>query len=85
MYSIGNTVSGTVTVLMVTESSHTCDEHSIPCRLFESLCHTPEINVTLQINYTSIKKRETEKEKPLVGSHLLMVKNINSVTQHSLP
>ena len=39
-----------------TDDSYTDDEHGITCRLVESLCCTPETNVTLCLNYTSIKK-----------------------------
>ena len=41
---------------MVTGGSYTCAEQGIVHRLVESLCGTPEANVTLRVNYTSIKK-----------------------------
>ena len=34
------------------DSSYTCNEHSITYKLVESLCCTPETNVTLGVNYT---------------------------------
>ena len=40
---------------MVTDSSYTC-KHSIMHRVVESLCCTPETNVTLCINYTQKKE-----------------------------
>ena len=42
---------------MVTDGSCTCGEHSITYRVVESLCCTPEANLTLCVNYTSIKKK----------------------------
>lgn len=42
---------------MVTDSSYTC-EHSITYRVAESLCCTSETNLTLCINYTSVKKKK---------------------------
>lgn len=40
--------------------SYTC-EHRITYRLVESLCHTPESNLTLGVNYISIKKAKNIK------------------------
>ena len=46
---------------MVTDVDYTYHgEHQIICRIVESLCCKPEINVILYINYTSIKKRESK-------------------------
>ena len=44
---------------LVTDGSYPCGEHSIMGRVFESLCCTHETNVTLCVNYTSIKKRSS--------------------------
>lgn len=40
---------------MVTQGSYACGEQSIMYREVESLCYTPETNVTLCVNYTQIK------------------------------
>ena len=48
---------------MVTDGSYTC-EQSITYRLAESLCCKPETNLTVCVNYASIKKREKERERP---------------------
>ena len=39
----------------MTDGSYACGEQGIMYRLVKSLCWTPETNVTLCINYTSIK------------------------------
>ena len=39
---------------MVTDGSYTNGEHSIIYKLVESLCCTPETNVTLYVTYTQI-------------------------------
>lgn len=40
---------------MVTDGDYTyCGEHCIMYRIVESLCCTPEMNITLYVNYTSI-------------------------------
>lgn len=49
----GNTVNGTVTALY---SDCICGEQSIRYRLAELLCYIPETSVTLDVNYTHIKK-----------------------------
>ena len=41
---------------MVTGGSYTSGEHSLTYKLVESLCYTPETNVTLRVNYTQINK-----------------------------
>lgn len=46
-----------------TEGSRAWGEHSIPYRFVESLCCVPETNVTLCVNYTSIKN--TQKHTPV--------------------
>lgn len=45
---------------MVTDDGYTCDEHNATYRLYmlESLCRTPETDVTLQANFTSITKKK---------------------------
>ena len=53
---------------MVTEGAYMCGEHSKMHQELESLCCTPESNVTLCINYIQIlkikkKKKETGKKK----------------------
>ena len=61
-FSTGNIVNGIGIGCMVTDSSYTCDEHSITQRLVE-LCSTPKTNVTLCVNYTSIKNINLKREK----------------------
>ena len=51
---------------MVTDGSYTCSEHSITYRVVQSLCCTPETNVTLYVNDMSIKKKQRN-VKTLVG------------------
>ena len=51
-YCIGNIVDGIVRCCMVTVDSYTCDECSITYRDVESLCCTPETNITLCVKYT---------------------------------
>lgn len=41
---------------MVKHGSDTCGEHSKIHRVNESLCYTPDTNITLYVKYTSIKK-----------------------------
>ena len=53
-HSIGNIVSGTVIVFMVTDGRYTC-EHSIMGKLVESLWCTHETNVTYYVHYIQIK------------------------------
>ena len=43
---------------MVTHGNYACSEHGIRYRLGKSLCCTPKTNVTLCVNYTSIKKKK---------------------------
>ena len=40
---------------MVTDGSYTCGEHSTAYRLVESLCCTPETNITLCVYYALSK------------------------------
>ena len=48
---------------MVTDGASTYhDEHCVTYRTVESLCCKSETNITLYINYTSLKKR-SQKEK----------------------
>lgn len=56
-YSLGKRVYGIVIACMVTEGRYTC-EHSTMRRRVESLCCTPEANIILYVNYTSVKKRK---------------------------
>ena len=42
---------------MVTHSTYTGGENSIAYREFESLGCTPEINLTLRVNYAQLKKK----------------------------
>lgn len=58
-YSTGNTVTGMVLACMVTEGSHPCGEQSTTSRLVQLLCCTPEMNVTLCVDYTSTKKKKS--------------------------
>ena len=37
------------------------DEHWLMYRIDEPLCCTPQTNITLYVNYTSLKKREKRK------------------------
>ena len=37
-----------------TDDSYTCGEQGIMYTVAESLCYTPEINVTMCVNYTQI-------------------------------
>ena len=43
---------------MVTDGSHPCGEHIMIYREVESLCGTPETNITLSVNYTEVKKKK---------------------------
>lgn len=43
---------------MVADGSHMCGEHSITHSRGESLLLDPDINVTLHVNYTQIKKKK---------------------------
>ena len=43
---------------VVTKGGYTYGEHSIMCRKVESLCCTPETNITLCVNYTDKKLRK---------------------------
>ena len=36
--------------------------------VYESLCYTPETNSTLQINYTSIKKKDIYKKDTFINT-----------------
>ena len=47
---------------MGTDGSYTCGKHSIMYKIVESLCCTPETNITLHVNYT--KKLKKIKEYP---------------------
>jgi len=47
----------------MTDGSYTCGEHNITYRLIESLCCIPETNVTLCVDYTSIKMVITNENK----------------------
>ena len=42
---------------MVTDGSYICGAYSIMYRRVKSLCHTPETNVMLCVNYTQKKKK----------------------------
>ena len=42
---------------MVTDDSYTCGDHSITYGVVESLCLTPETNVTLCVNYIQSKNK----------------------------
>ena len=55
-YSITKTVNGTVTVLYGSDGNCICGKPSMKYTDVESLCLTPETNVTLCVNYTQIKK-----------------------------
>ena len=58
-YSVGNIVNDTVIALYGTDYSYTCGKHSsIMDRLVESLYCIPDADVTLCVNYTSIKKKQ---------------------------
>lgn len=61
-YSTGRIVHGPVMGRAVTGGSHLCGERSIMCREIESLRCTPESDVTLCVNRTSVKKKERERE-----------------------
>ena len=52
-------IKNTVIVYMVTGGSYVGGEHNIMYRVIESLCCTPETNVILGFNYTSIKHAHT--------------------------
>ena len=41
---------------MVAGGDYTCGEHQVMHKTVKSTCCTPETNVTLYVNYTSIKK-----------------------------
>ena len=56
-YRIGNIVKGTAIALDGADGCYTCDEQSVMYKLVKLLCCTPETNVTLCVNYTSIIKR----------------------------
>ena len=45
---------------MVTNDSYTCDEHNIAYKFVESLCGTPETNVTFCVDYVNKKKVYTK-------------------------
>lgn len=47
------TVCGIMLVFMVLEDSYACAEHSITYGVVESLCRTPETNVTAYVICTS--------------------------------
>ena len=57
---------------MVTDGSYICGEHSIRCKLVESLRCTHETNVTLCVKYTSIKQHQ-QQNKPLDRENGLLV------------
>ena len=61
---------------MVTEGSFTCGEHNIKYRLAESVSCTPETNVTLCVNYTSIEKKNS-----LVKTDINETHNIQNIFQ----
>ena len=42
---------------MVTDDRYTCGERSITYGDVDALCHTPENNITLHVNYTQIEKK----------------------------
>ena len=49
---------------VVTKGGYTYGEHSIMCRKVESLCCTPETNITLCVNYTDKKLKKKIKHIP---------------------
>lgn len=52
---------------MVTEGNYTyCDEHFIMFIIVDSLCCTPETNILLYVNYTSLLKNEKLRFRLLV-------------------
>ena len=46
---------------MVTDGDHTYDEHGVMYRIVKLLFCTPETNITLYVNYISIKKKKKKK------------------------
>ena len=59
-YSMGSIVNGVI-VLYGDRYSYICVEHSIIYKVVDSLCCTPETNVTLCVNCSSIKKEKNPK------------------------
>ena len=55
-----------------------CDEHSVMCRMVESLYCAPEMNTMLSINYTQIKKQEADRIKQKVGVGLHVMPNVGA-------
>ena len=45
------------------DGNYTCGEHSVTSRDVESLCCTPETNITLCVNFTQIILKKTINNK----------------------